>query len=195
MPVETRVDDPQWLDIRMPRVRPSDHLTFDSVLDKRRKAMTMWFQEIFDISLRRTQVSGKEFQRVMGFGPHKTGWTWLHKLHAASRCSLPTSEPLHQRQHFVGRAATEADSVDSSKYPVPIPRRNVRCTLGRDMNSRTRWAQSLIMPKWVAANHLTSQGIGVEPLLNLSGRAATSSVTRWRETDRRPADAAGHKRH
>jgi len=52
----------------------------------------MWFRAIFEISTRRTGISGKDLQRIMGFGSYKTAWSWLHKLRAAMVRS--DSEPL-----------------------------------------------------------------------------------------------------
>jgi transposase-like protein/Zn ribbon nucleic-acid-binding protein len=67
-------------------------LTSGTVLEKTRKPLKMWFRAIFEISVRRTGISGKDFQRIMGFGSYETAWTWLHKLRAAMVRS--DSEPL-----------------------------------------------------------------------------------------------------
>ena len=40
----------------------------------------MWFRAVFEISTRRTGISAKDLQRIMGFGSYETAWTWLHKL-------------------------------------------------------------------------------------------------------------------
>jgi Zn ribbon nucleic-acid-binding protein len=58
-------------------------LTSGTLLEKTHKPFKMWFRAIFEISTRRTGISGKDFQRIMGFGSYKTAWTWLHKLRAA----------------------------------------------------------------------------------------------------------------
>ena len=52
----------------------------------------MWFRAIFEVSTRRTGISAKDLQRIMGFGSYETAWTWLHKLRAAMVRS--DSEPL-----------------------------------------------------------------------------------------------------
>ena len=52
----------------------------------------MWFRAVFEISTRRTGISGKDLQRIMGFGSYKTAWSWLHKLRAAM--VRPDREPL-----------------------------------------------------------------------------------------------------
>jgi len=58
-------------------------LTSGTPLEKTRKPLKMWFRAVFEISTRRTGISAKDLQRIMGFGSYKTAWTWLHKLRAA----------------------------------------------------------------------------------------------------------------
>src|SRR5258705_4568067 len=67
-------------------------LTSGTLLEKTRKPFTTWFRAIFEISTRRTGISAKALQRIMGFGSYKTAWAWLHKLRAAMVRS--DSEPL-----------------------------------------------------------------------------------------------------
>jgi len=67
-------------------------LTSGTVLEKTRKPLKMWFRAIFEISARRTGISGKDLQRIMGFGSYETAWTWLHKLRSAMVRS--DSEPM-----------------------------------------------------------------------------------------------------
>ena len=67
-------------------------LTAGTVLEKTRKPLKMWFRAIFEITSRRTGISAKDLQRIMGFGSYETAWTWLHKLRAAMVRS--DSEPL-----------------------------------------------------------------------------------------------------
>ncbi|MGH7487848.1 MAG: IS1595 family transposase, partial [bacterium] len=67
-------------------------LTSGTVLEKTRKPFKMWFRAVFEISTRRTGISAKDLQRMMGFGSYETAWTWLHKLRAAMVRS--DSEPL-----------------------------------------------------------------------------------------------------
>ena len=43
-------------------------LTSGTLLEKTRKPLKMWFRAIFEISTRRTGISGKDLQRIMGFG-------------------------------------------------------------------------------------------------------------------------------
>jgi Zn ribbon nucleic-acid-binding protein len=67
-------------------------LTSGTLLEKTRKPFKTWFRAIFEISARRTGISAKDLQRIMGFGSYKTAWSWLHKLRAAMVRS--DSEPL-----------------------------------------------------------------------------------------------------
>ena len=67
-------------------------LTSGTVLEKTRKPLKMWFRAMFEISTRQTGISGKDLQRLMGFGSYETAWTWLHKLRSAMVRS--DSEPL-----------------------------------------------------------------------------------------------------
>jgi hypothetical protein len=53
------------------------------VLEKTRKPLKVWFRAVFEISTRRTGISAKDLQRILGFGSYKTAWSWLHKLRAA----------------------------------------------------------------------------------------------------------------
>jgi hypothetical protein len=50
------------------------------------------FRAVFEISTRRTGISAKDLQRIMGFGSYKTVWTWLYKLRTA--LVRPEREPL-----------------------------------------------------------------------------------------------------
>ena len=67
-------------------------LTSGTLLEKTRKPLKVWFRAVFEISTRRTGISAKDLQRILGFGSYETAWTWLHKLRAAMVRS--DSEPL-----------------------------------------------------------------------------------------------------
>ena len=67
-------------------------LTSGTLLEKTRKPLKMWFRAVFEISTRRTGISAKDLQRIMGFGSYKTAWSWLHKLRAGM--VRPEREPL-----------------------------------------------------------------------------------------------------
>ena len=58
-------------------------LTSGTLLEKTRKPLKVWFRAVFEISTRRTGISAKDLQRILGFGSYETAWTWLHKLRAA----------------------------------------------------------------------------------------------------------------
>src|ERR1700730_713202 len=67
-------------------------LTSGTVLEKTRKPLKVWFRAVFEISTRRTGISAKDLQRILGFGSYRTAWTWLHKLRSA--LVRPEREPL-----------------------------------------------------------------------------------------------------
>ena len=67
-------------------------LTSGTLLEKTSKPFKVWFRAVFEISTRRTGISAKDLQRIMGFGSYKTAWSWLHKLRAA--LVRPDREPL-----------------------------------------------------------------------------------------------------
>jgi transposase-like protein len=67
-------------------------LTSGTVLEKTRKPLKMWFRAVLEITTRRTGISAKDLQRIMGFGSYETAWTWAHKLRSAMVRS--DSEPM-----------------------------------------------------------------------------------------------------
>ncbi|MGD9729596.1 MAG: IS1595 family transposase [Hyphomicrobiaceae bacterium] len=67
-------------------------LTSGTLLEKTRKPFKVWFRAIFEITTRRTGISAKDLQRLMGFGSYKSAWAWLHKLRSAMVRS--GSEPM-----------------------------------------------------------------------------------------------------
>ena len=79
-----------WLECADCRHQTS--LTSGTLLDRTRKPLKVWFRAVFEISTRRTGISAKDLQRILGFGSYETAWTWLHKLRAAMVRS--DSEPL-----------------------------------------------------------------------------------------------------
>ena len=104
-------------------------LTSGTLLEKTRKPFKTWFRAAFEISTRRTGISGKDLQRILGFGSYKTAWSWLHKLRAAMVRS--DSEPLGRscsstrRSSGKGRTAQGAGSGGrgSKRKSAPRPRR------------------------------------------------------------------------
>ena len=67
-------------------------LTSGTPLHRTRKPLKQWFRAIWEMMTRRTGISGKDLQRLMGFGSYETAWTWLHKLRAS--LVRPGREPL-----------------------------------------------------------------------------------------------------
>ena len=59
---------------------PLTSLTSGTLLEKTRTPFKVWFRAVFEISTQRTGISGKDLQRLLGFGSYKTAWTWLHKI-------------------------------------------------------------------------------------------------------------------
>lgn len=67
-------------------------LTSGTLMHRTRKPLKVWFRAVFEISTRRTGISAKDLQRILGFGSYGTAWTWLHKIRAA--LVRPEREPL-----------------------------------------------------------------------------------------------------
>lgn len=84
------IRDGRWFECAQCRHQTS--LTSGTLLDRTRKPLKVWFRAIFEISARKTGISAKDLQRILGFGSYETAWTWLHKLRAAMVRS--DSEPL-----------------------------------------------------------------------------------------------------
>ena len=92
MQQHARVDDPRRHQFECADCGHQTSLTSGTLLEKTSKPFKMWFRAVFEISDRRTGISAKDLQRIMGFGSYKTAWSWLHKLRAAMVRS--DSEPL-----------------------------------------------------------------------------------------------------
>jgi len=79
-------------------------LTSGTLLEKTRKPFKTWFRAVFEVSSRKNGISGKDLQRILGFGSYETAWTWLHKIRAA--LVRPDREPLSKSveidEGFVG---------------------------------------------------------------------------------------------
>ena len=97
-------------------------LTSGTLLEKTRKPFKTWFRAVFEISTRRTGISGKDLQRILGFGSDKTAWLWLHKLRAAMGPGLPlddlAAEALAAR-HACRRRARQASAGLSRRVRFP----------------------------------------------------------------------------
>jgi hypothetical protein len=48
-------------------------LTSGTLLEKTRKPLMVWFRAMFEISTRRTRISAKDLQRIMGLGSRRAG--------------------------------------------------------------------------------------------------------------------------
>ena len=57
-------------------------VTSGTILDRTRKPLRLWFRALFELLTRKTGISAKDLQRLLGFGSYETAWTWLHKLRA-----------------------------------------------------------------------------------------------------------------
>ncbi len=67
-------------------------LTAGTPMEGTRKDLRVWFRAIWEVVSRKNGISGKDLQRVMGFGSYKTAWTWLQKIR---RCLVRSErEPL-----------------------------------------------------------------------------------------------------
>jgi ISXO2 transposase-like protein len=86
------MDDPRRHDVRVRGLRPSDEPDLRHAAREDQEAPEDVVRAVFEISTRRTGISAKDLQRIMGFGSYKTAWTWLHKLRAAM--VRPDREPL-----------------------------------------------------------------------------------------------------
>jgi len=103
-------------------------LTSGTLLEKTHKPLKVWFRAIFEISTRRTGISAKDLQRIMGFGSYKTAWSWLHKLRTAMVRS--DSEPLgpfvQVDEALVGKGRTAqragSDGLRGQRKGAPRPR-------------------------------------------------------------------------
>src|SRR5438552_13277749 len=67
-------------------------LTSGTLLEKTRKPFKMWFRAVFEISTRRTGISAKDLQRIMGFGSYKTAWS-----SGCTSCAPPWCAPIGSR--------------------------------------------------------------------------------------------------
>jgi hypothetical protein len=90
--LQARVEDPRGTAFECVDCDHQTSLTSGTVLEKTRKPLKMWSRAVFEISTRRTGISAKDLQRIMGFGPYDMAWTWLQKLRAA--IVRPDREPL-----------------------------------------------------------------------------------------------------
>jgi Zn ribbon nucleic-acid-binding protein len=104
-------------------------LTSGTLLEKTHKPFKTWFRAVFEISSRRNGISGKDLQRIMGFGSYKTAWSWLHKLRAAlvRPGARRSTKPFKSMKVLSGERAGERRWCSSPPKPAdacasPMPR-------------------------------------------------------------------------
>jgi hypothetical protein len=73
------VDDPGGHHIRVRGLRAPNEPDVGHAAGEDPQAAQGVYRAIFEISTRRTGISAKDLQRIMGFGSYKTAWSWLHK--------------------------------------------------------------------------------------------------------------------
>ena len=88
-----------------------------TLLDKTRMPLKIWFRAIFEISARRTGISGKDLQHIMGFICYKTARSCLQKLRVAM---------VHPDRQPLGRLV----QVDEALVPRGGERTGARCPRG-----------------------------------------------------------------
>ena len=103
-------------------------LTSGTVLEKTRKPLKMWFRAVFEISTRRTGISAKDLQRIMGFGSYETAWTWLHKL----RASMVRKEREPLRPFVQVDETLVGEKADPTRRPWS---RSASCTQRRSVSA------------------------------------------------------------
>jgi transposase-like protein len=88
-------------------------LTSGTVLEGTRKPIRLWLRAAFEMSVRRTGISAKDLQRIMGFGSYETAWTWLHKIrHGLAREKRATLDgELQIDECFIGGKGSEKAMV------------------------------------------------------------------------------------
>ena len=88
-------------------------LTSGTVLEGTRKSIKLWLRAAFEMSVRRTGISAKDLQRIMGFGSYETAWTWLHKIrHGLAREKrAPLDGELQIDESFIGGKSAEKAMV------------------------------------------------------------------------------------
>ena len=94
-------------------------VTSGTILDRTRKPLRLWFRALFELLTRKTGISAKDLQRLLGFGSYETAWTWLHKL----RALLVTPTTVH----FGGRfKSTKFTSVARRRATSAVARRKAK---------------------------------------------------------------------
>jgi transposase-like protein/Zn ribbon nucleic-acid-binding protein len=159
-------------------------LTSGTLLEKTRKPFKMWFRAIFEISTRRTGISGKDFQRIMGFGSYKTAWSWLHKLRAAMVRS--DSEPLGPFVEM-DEALVGGKGGPNKQLVLVAAEANGRVRLAHADNNDTAACQHFADGEVAADAHVTTDGHAGYNGTSLGERAHDAVVQT--KAEKREADA------
>lgn len=159
-------------------------LTSGTVLEKTRKPFKMWFRAIFEISTRRTGISAKDLQRIMGFGSYETAWTWLHKLRAAMVRS--DSEPLGP---FVQTDETLVGGKGGPHKELVLvaAEANGRVRLAHAGNNDTGTCERFVSGQIAAGAHIVTDGHAGYNEKSLGERSHSGVVQT--KTERRENDA------
>lgn len=159
-------------------------LTSGTVLEKTRKPFKMWFRAIFEISTRRTGISAKDLQRIMGFGSYETAWTWLHKLRAAMVRS--DSEPLGP---FVETDETLVGGKGGPHKELVLvaAEANGRVRLAHVENNDTGTCERFVAGQIAADAHVVTDGHAGYNGKSLGGRSHSAVVQT--KAERRENDA------
>ena len=59
-------------------------ITSGTILHGTRKPLKLWFKAMWFYTSRKTGISAKTLQTLLGFGSYKTAWSWLQKLRQSS---------------------------------------------------------------------------------------------------------------
>lgn len=159
-------------------------LTSGTVLEKTRKPFKMWFRAIFEISTRRTGISAKDLQRIMGFGSYETAWTWLHKLRAAMvRSDSEPLGPFVQTDETLvgGRGGPHKELV------LVAAEANGRVRLAHVENNDTGTCERFVSGQIVAEAHVVTDGHAGYNVKSLGERSHAAVVQT--KAERRQCDA------
>ncbi len=79
-------------------------LTANTLMASSKKPLKLWFRAIWEVSTRKNGVSGKDLQRILGFGSYQTAWTWLHKIRKAMvrKDHAPLRGEVEMDEGFIG---------------------------------------------------------------------------------------------
>lgn len=159
-------------------------LTSGTVLEKTRKPLKMWFRAIFEISTRRTGISAKDLQRIMGLGSYETAWTWLHKLRSAMvRSDSEPMGPFVQSDETLvgGKGGPHKELV------MVAAEANGRVRLAHVENNDTATCEHFVSGQIAADAHVVTDGHAGYNTQSLGAREHTAIVQT--KAERRENDA------